>query len=353
MSQILPEMLYNLLNSQAFWIIMGIWLFICIAWASRWRVVLVRLATLVPKPVIFTPDPEPNNIPFYPRKFMEDSANAFRNYLRKPFSDSLKMFSGWVKGQHRLVYSSEHPFRTLGYIIFLAAFLFFAYADAIAVANTLSVLGLFSGQVPPLLTRFDLAVFGGSLLALIIGMALVFEIQSAVSQFSQWSDKGKNVRGLARGISLLVTLLSFLTLIVWALARLIELDKIEATPFLEGVVNWVLYGLVPVNSALSAAICFSEAMIGILVIAVVVEWIIIGLLYLVDFLATVLGSVVPFLFDVSYRIVYIVLDILQWFVTTPIQALLLPFQLIVTMMSGEKEEKPTKNKETPNSGNGL
>ncbi len=342
----MAEILYNLLNSQAFWIIVAIWLVICIAWTKRWRPLIGRLGLLVMKPVIFQEDPEPENIPFYPRRFLERVANGFRDTLTQPFTDIIRVVSNWFSNLSALIYSKEHPFRTLGYLLLLVCFLFFVLADAIAVANTLVVLDLWAGELPEILGRFDLAVFGGSLLALIIGMALVFEIRSSSSEFTIWSERDKQTKALAQGVALLVTLLSLLTLVAWALFRLIELGRLESTPFLDGLLNWVLFGLVPINSALAAAITFLEALRGLMVIFILIGWALLGALYIANYLATILGSVLPFLLDFFYRLIYIGIDLLQWLITTPIQAIFLPFSLIGKMISGEEKQDSSSAKQS-------
>lgn len=331
----MAEIFYNLFNSEAFWVVIAVWVFICIAWTERWKPVLERLAKLFTMPIVFRKNDRPNSdVPFYPRSFLEDSANGFRDTLKQPFTDLIKVVSNWFSQLASLIYSKDHPFRTLGYLLLLTCFLFFVLADSIAVANTLVVLGLWAGTLPAILGRFDVAVFGGSLLALIIGMALVFEIRSSKSEFSQWSERDSQTKSLALGVAFLVTLLSLITLIAWALFRLIALGQLDSSPFLDGLLNWVLFGLVPINSALAAAITFLEGLRGFLVLVVLFGWVIIGVLYLANYAVTILGSIVPFLFDIAYRFIYIVLDILQWLISTPIQALVWPFKKIGNVLSG-------------------
>lgn len=330
MNNTLNQIIYNLLDSQVFWVILLVWVFICIAWVERWKPLLERLGRLFLKPVIFKPANPPDDVPFYPRSFMEESANGLRDTLRKPFADIIQVFSRWISSQYRLVYDRNHPFRTLGHFLFFGSFLFFVLADAIAVANTLQVLGYWSGTMPYILTRFDVAVFGGSLLALIIGIVHVAEIQSAESEFSRWSERDERTKTLTRAFSYLVALLSLITLIAWALFRLIELGKLQSNPVLDTILNWVLFGLVPINSALGAAITFSEAMIGFVVAGILVEWALIGALYIIDYVVTILGTILPFMLDLAYRLLYIVIDVFQWFITTPIQLVMLPFRLIAT-----------------------
>lgn len=337
----MAEIFYNLLNSQAFWVVLAVWAFVCIAWTERWKPVLERLGKLVIKPIIFRVDPSPDNVPFYPRAFLEDSANGFRNTLRQPFTDLIGVVSNWFRQLAGLIYDKEHPFRTLGYLILLLCFLFFVLADSIAVANTLVVLDLWAGTLPELLGRFDIAVFGGSLLALIIGMALVFEIRTSKSEFSQWSERDERTKALALGIAFLVTLLSLITLIAWALFRLIELGRLQSSEVLDGLLNWVLFGLVPINSALAAAITFLEALRGFLAVIVLMGWVIIALLYLLNYIVTILGSIFPFALDIFYRIVYVVVDISQWVISTPVQAIVWPFKKIGEVFSSSDKKDPT------------
>lgn len=338
------EILYNLLNSEAFWVILAIWLFACIAWVSRWKTLLERIGKLVMKPIIFKPDSNPDNVPFYPRTLFEDTSNGLRNKLRQPFTDIIRVVREFVSKMKSLIYSEEHPFRTLGYFLLLALFIFFVLTDAIAIANTLFILGLWQGEMPELLTRFDIAVFGGSLAALIIGLAIVLELRSEISEFTYWSERSERVRSLVMGASLLVTVLSFTTLIAWALFRMIELHIISSTPLLNGILNWILFGLVPINSAIAAAIVFFEALRGVVVAGVLVGWVTIGILYLLDYAATIFGSIGPFFFDIAYRIVYIAIDILQWFFTTPVHAIVLPFKLIAGIFAGPQSGAGTSSK---------
>jgi hypothetical protein len=336
--------LYNLLNSEAFWVIAAIWIFVCVVWTERWRTLLGRIGKLVMKPIIFKTDTNPDNIPFYPRTLFEDVSNGLRDKLRQPFKDIIRVVGEFVIKMKSMIFSEEHPFRTLGFFLLLALFIFFVFADAIAVANTLFVLGLWQGEMPELLTRFDIAVFGGSLAALIIGLAIVLEIRSEISEFTLWSERSERVRSLVMGASLLATVLSFTTLIAWALFRMIELHIISSTPILNGILNWILFGLVPINSAIAAAIVFIDALRGVVVVGVIVGWVVIGILYLLDYTATILGSIGPFFFDIAYRIIYLIIDILQWLFTTPIHAIVLPFKLIAGIFTGPQSGGSPKSK---------
>jgi hypothetical protein len=338
----MTETLYNLLNSQSFFILLVVWLFICISWVEKSKPVFDRLQKLALKPIIFKTDPEPANLPLYPRSFLEDSALAFRDSLRRPFAEIISVILGWISNLSKIIYDKYYPFRTVGYFLFFVFFLVFVLGDAIAIANALVALQLLPSVLPNILSRFEVAVFSGSLLSLVVGMTLVFEIQASKSELSEWSDKNDVTRRMGSALALLVTLFSFTSLIAWALFRLISLGKLESNTTLELILNWVLYGLIPINNALAASLTFTEGIRGLIFVILFIGGLVLIVLYILDFLATLLSTLVPYILDISLRLVYIVVDLLTWFITTPVLAILIPFRLITRMFAPE-EDLGTKN----------
>jgi hypothetical protein len=334
------ETLYNFLSSDAFPIILVVWTFIAVFWIERWRKVLSRIIALLKEPLIFKQD-YISDIPLYPRSFFSESANKLRDILQDPFSKMAKAMFNAVKFVIGIAYEEEHKIRIFGYLLFFSFFIAFVLADAIAVANTLFILG-FLEDVPALLGRFDIAVFGGSLLALISSIELViFELQGDRSILTNFSDKGRRQRTIALALSFIVLVLSIFTLIVWALARLIKTGEISSSPFLDGIVQWTLYGIVPVNSAFAAGIIFLQAVFGFLLITSAVLYIIVVTVRLLNYLAKVIGSFLPYAFDVIYRVVYIALDVTFWFVFTPVFVVRWFVDKIVGMFSSD--DGATKN----------
>jgi len=311
------DTLYNFLTSDAFPIILILWVFVAVFWIERWRKVLTRIIALVKEPQIFKLNHD-SDIPLYPRSFFSDSANKLRDILQDPFSRIAEALSNAVKYIIGIVYEEDHKIRVFGYILFFCAFVAFVLADAIAVANTLFVMG-FLTDMPALLGRFDVAVFGGSLLALILSIELVvFELQGDKSILTNFSDKGERQKTLALAMTFIVLGLSIFTLIVWALERLIKTGEISSSPFLDGIVQWTLYGIVPVNSALTAGVVFLQAVFGFLLILAAILYFVLLIIYLLNYLAKVIGSIFPYVFDVIYRVSYIVLDVIIWLVFTPV-----------------------------------
>ena len=153
------ETLYNFLVSDAALIVLVAWLFIAVFWIERWQAVFSRAVMLLKEPIIFKKDHD-LDIPLYPRTFFSESANNLRDTLQDPFSKIAEAIKKAGKFVLNIAYDENHKVRVFGYLMFLAFFILFVLADAIAVANTLFVMGFWSGNVPELLGRFDLAVFG-------------------------------------------------------------------------------------------------------------------------------------------------------------------------------------------------
>lgn len=325
----MAQLIYDLINSQYFPVAFGVWVFICVTWTERWKPVVNRMAKLVLKPIIFKPDSEPNSIPLYPRAFLEASANGFRNTLINPFVDFIGVLTSWLGQLAGLIYSKDHPYRILGNIFISASFLFFVFVDAVAVANTLVVLDLSQRSAfPAIFNRFDFAIAGGSLFTFIVCSILFLERRSNEGEFTSWSARDNQTKTMELGMISLTLLLSFVSLVSWSLFNLAKVGMINNSPLLDGILNWVIYGLVPINSALAAAVTFPDAVRGFIIIILILGWILIGVFYLLNALATTLGVLVPFFYDLSYRIIYVIVDILFWFMFTPIGAVLLPLRLI-------------------------
>jgi|GEM_PF-2017988 len=336
--------LYNLINSGIIWIILGIWIFICVAWVSKWKALFNRISTLLAFPDIFKTVDNGDRLQFYPRSLLHEMALGFRDSLKQVLANTIFALKNIVSKAQGTVNQKEYPFRTLGYLILLLAFGIFVLADAIAVAGTLSIIpGMLKAEKLGLLGRYEYAVFGGSLLTLILGFALWLELRSDKSEFTAWSERGINVRTLALAGSIIISLLSFTTLISWAIFRFVELNIIARNPILDLILYSVLYGIVPINSAIGAAIVFLDALRGIVVLLVLFGWFIICVLYIIDFIVTIIGSVVPFILDIAYRLLIITADFMLWAVTTPLLAILLPFQAISHMFSNNQEEKSVVN----------
>lgn len=324
------QFIYDFFNSPYIGVILIVWFVLDLLWVNRWRNLLERIATLVRKPWIFTKDPEPNIPPLYPRTFLEQLAQRRVFGAASAQGAGDKAAGGYWTSLRARVFDQETPERAIGHLLFLAFFCFFLLADAISVANTLMVLGvILPGDVPAILQRFDLAVLGGALLAATVSIWMFIEVSGDESAWIDIRRLNDVQKAILKIISLAVAVFSIVVMIAFAIQRLEAIGKLPATPTADIILSAILYGLVPINSALAAAICFPEASRGLIVLG-----------YLLVELALLILPVVAFLLDIIWRAVYVVLDVLVWAVVTPILIVPYGIKALVDMMSPKKDKSP-------------
>lgn len=315
------QFLYDLTQSPFFPILVAIWILIDVVWIGRWKALLDRLGKLITKPIIFAKDPKPTEPPLYPREMLEQLAQVASSRERQKDAgqgsrsnadqkDGKKPRTSFLAALRDSAFDPEHPLRTLGSILFLVFFILFLTADAISVAQTLRVMGLLGEEVlSGLFERFDLAVLGGALLSAVVGVWVFAELLG-FSDFIDVERLSPEQKGFLKGLSMLVTVLSVVVLIAFAVQRLVAIGSLQSDPTLDVVLSFILYGLVPLNSALAAAICFPWAGRGLIVVLLILAFIVIGIL-----------PVIAFLVDILWRLGYIVLDISIWALFTPLMAI--------------------------------
>lgn len=323
----MSEYLYDLIGSKTILVILLIWTLISISWVSRWKAVLNRIELLLRKPIIFVRDPFPENVSIYPRILLETSSTAIWDSQRQSIPNLIERFSRFVRGQHKFVYDQEHPFRSIGYLMFLGSFIILLLVDAIVIAQTLELTGLLTGPLPPFLQNFDFAVFGGSLISLMIGFIIFSEIRAEDSELSGWSNRLESGKNLAITIALLAIVFSILNLLSFSMYRLIALGVVNSNASLDFFLNFALFGLAGITPALVASLVFPDSIPGFLIVLIFMEWLLIGCLYFLIKLAVFIGFLVVFLIDIALRLIYIVVDIFQWLIITPILVILLPFSI--------------------------
>ncbi len=334
----MAQLLYSILNSELFWILLAAWILIGVAWGTKREALINRLRSIVSRPVIFDHDEQPDDVPFYPRTFLERLCNAFRDTLRQPFQSLIQALRAFISRQHPMVYSAEFPLRTFGYLFFLVCLLLFAYADAIAIANGLSTLGLLTGELPPFLLKYEIAVGVATFLSVIIGFLVLSQLFAKRSEITHGSDTEGAWRDIARVICLVIVIIGLTVSVLLGISRLIALGFIEAGTSTEFFVQLGINVLILVNGILAAALTFTEAFKGFVLVIVGAQWLLAALLYVGDYLATIVGSALPFTLDMVWRIVYAVVDIVLYIIFIPflgiLNALMAPFRWIGASRSG-------------------
>jgi hypothetical protein len=306
------QALYNLVNWQYFGVFLIIWGVVDLVWVSKWQSLLVRLAKLISKPVIFKVDKEPQTPPLYPREFLEQLALTSRRNaesLRTNATVDEGTMKRWVNAQRVKVFNPEHPIRSLGNVISFALFLFFLLADAIVVAATLMLMGVISSDIHPVFERLDIAILGGALLSTVVGVWMLVEM-SGRGELVNTDNLEAAQKKIYKIFSVIVTLFAAAVMLALAVQRLISLGYLEASPTSNIILSFILYGLLAINNSLSAALTFSPGASGLIV-----------LLYLISIVIINILPVLAFLADVLWRFLYVILDIVIWALLTPIIAI--------------------------------
>jgi hypothetical protein len=301
------------LNSVLHWqylgIIVAIWLIVDFAWVGRWRSLLGRISQLFSVPWIFAKDPQPQVHPLYPRVFLEQMAQANLPSGGSAKQGSSDVLSKWWKALGDQVFGNVSPLVSIGHVISLIFFLFFIFADAVTVANTLVLIGIESPDLPPILQRLDLAILGGALVSATVGIWMLVEMLGK-GEFVATSNMGRGQKLVYSIIAVLITIFSVLVMLALAGQRMISLGLYNTTPQINFIISFSLYGLLAINSSFAAAITFSSGAMGIVVI-----------LLLVAVVVSIVLPVLVFLFDLLWRGIIIVLEVVFWALITPILAI--------------------------------
>lgn len=297
------QALYDFTQWQYFWFLFIVWVLVDLIWFGRWQKLIARISKLITKPVIFETDDEPTVPPLYPRRFMEALAQRKTNDAEGV--NQTNPFRGFVDAQRESVFDPKHPLRSLGYVITLGGFWFFAIADLIIIANTMVLMALMTPPLPDLLQRLDYAILGGSFLSAIVGVWMLIEM-SGNGELVNTEKLNDNQRRIYKTIAVLVILIAVVVMLALAVERLIQLGYLEASPTSDLILSFILYGLLAVNNSLSAALTFSPMASGLVVIL---------------FIISLLLPLLMFILDVIWRIVYLLVDITLWFLATPIIAI--------------------------------
>jgi hypothetical protein len=301
-------MFTNIFTWQVLLIIGIIWLFADFAWVTRWKDLLGRISKLFSAPWIFAKDTVPDRHPAYPREFLEQLAQADLPAGRsdKGPRDNL---SDWWRSLSNKVLGDVSPLVSIGHVISLIFFLFFIFADAVTVANTLVLIGVESPNLPPILQRLDLAILGGALVSATVGVWILVEMLGK-GEFIATERMTKGQRRVFGVIAFLIVIFSVLVMLALAGQRLISLGIYNSSPQLDFLISFTLYGLLAINSSLAAALTFSSGAQGIVV-----------LLILLGIVFTLIMPILVFILDLVWRLVVAVLDVVLWFILTPFMAI--------------------------------
>lgn len=328
MSQFLYNLFTTIVNSQYFGFLSIIWVGVDVLWVSKWRSLLDRIRRIITKPSIFRNDPEAiNDSKFslvYPRTILEDLAQG---KLTATSDGSAKDDTFWAR-QRTELFNKEFPLRTIAYVVFLCFFLLFILSDSIVVSQTLDLMGFNPDFLPDYLNKIEISLLGGAVFAAALGIWMWIEASGDTDKPSKslpFEDLSKNQLGILGNFSRIIVAISFLVAIAFAFQRLIEIGTIESTPTVEIILSFILYGLVAINCFIAAALTLTYALQGFLVV-----------LYLIFDILKVILPVLTFLFDLLWRVAHVLVDLVIWFLFTPILGILELIRLFIGIFTPKR-----------------
>ncbi|GEM_PF-6888238 len=315
----MPAFLYEFLTSDGFYYFLFVWVLICIASAAKRNILLEKLKNLTSKPVIFDED-KSEPVDFYPRTAFERIAKAIVDFLEKPFISIIDGLGKWINGLKSLVTDSEKKWLPFGYSLFFLLLVFFIFADAIAIANTLVFYGLLDvADLWEPLTRYEFATAGGSLFAILVAGLITSEIYSTKSQFTEWDKIEGTWKDIAKAFTRILIISGFVVVFFLGMQRLISLGYF--TNFGSTVrsgVDFVVTILIPLNTVLATALILIEGYKGLALVIILFLAIVLATVHILDYLSPLIRYVLPFTIDVVYRLILMAAFIIGFFIITPI-----------------------------------
>jgi hypothetical protein len=323
MPELISTLIANLLNSQWFYIIAGIWALASIANKKERDLLTDRLGDIISKPPIFEVDENPNSVPFYPRQAFEQISKAVASALVRIPKEINTALLKLIDIQFTYVVNPERRWKVLGYAIHFLFFFFFVWADGIAIINALDALGLIGGIIWEPLTRYELAVAFGSFFAIIVAAMVARELYSEKSDLSDWDEQKGFWKQIAKGLTLILIVSGLIVVVALGLGRyeglgLVPLEWVET---IRTFVNSTTLILVPLNTVLATLLIYHEAIKAILLVFVIVEYLIVFFVKIWEYIAEILAGMGPFTVDVVYKFMLGIVLIVFFFLLTPLDFL--------------------------------
>ncbi len=333
----MPTWVYDILTSPLFGGLVVTWLIIDIAAQKIGREFLSNLNILLRKPRIFEPDDKPEEtVPLYVHG--DGVANSFRHALKEPIQGMIDLIMRGIDYLARNIKDDTKPFLFIGYTLSVILLAMYLYLDAIGIVIVLIGIGLVSPNITEILQRFEYVAIGGSLFALLVGFYTWANITKAPSELSRWDKVGGSWKRVAKGLTFILVFLGFIAVMFLALALLVGLGWFPAqSAFINGLVDFSSVWLTRVNSALASVLLLEDGIMGLVLLIIVVLAISWALFVVLQYIARIIGSILPVVVDFIYRVA-LGLILLAWFlITTPI---LLVVSLFQRISDDDNEPKP-------------
>lgn len=331
----MPTFLYAILSSPWFYVLVVLWLVVDIAAEKRRESLLETLNKLVHKPVIFDADSSSEAVPFYARGLLETFSAWFRDSLPALFKDFVELLKKALVKLVGIITKPDKPLLILGYTLSFILLLIYLYLDAIGVVTALVSKGFVSPDFPEIFQRFEYVAIGGSLFSLLVAGYILSQMTRKHSEISDWDNVTGLWRVLARFIVFVLIATGLFAIVFLALELMIGLGHFEnESQFLVALVDFTATVITRLNVALASILLFEDGLKGFVVVTILGIVSLLAPAIVLKYIAVPIGFFVPFVLDLSYRLLLIILFIVWFIITTPI----LLFTSIFKGLSSGKEE---------------
>jgi len=268
---------------------------------------------------------EKNDMPLYPRQWFEDGYKGLKSRLVGP----IKAIDGFLmKGITSI--GTNHTLDSIMGGIFLTIFI---YADIIGGINIISLVpGLISWNVPPWLSEYSITVVAGTILSVIVSAWMIGSIlEKESSSAEEKKDSPENISQKSKaGKENLIRKTIARILLVSSFTTIIGINLIKLPVFIPGlftqnvedyiqiISNVFLHVIVMFNAAMATFLLDAVGRKGLSLLALAILFPLYIFFALLTYLLDLLTSIGPISLDILIRIIFVILNIVTFYIIAPI-----------------------------------
>ncbi len=308
------------------YLLLLLWFLIALSNKTKRNDLFRRFLNLLSKPIIFETD-EGEAETLYPRASLEKFSSIMQKFsFSSVFDKVLNSMIDFIK-----INTQSKPQVLFSHFVKLAFFASFVFADAISVANTLSVLLPTLGNIPSYLTQYSYTVISGSVFSLMIGGWLLFE---EISQ-NKNTSRTKFAKGIVVISAYFLIISGLVISLVFTLARYSTFGVLPIA-IQSIIVQYdyiILLVVIPVNNIIASFVLVNEAFVGSLLLICIVF---VTMTNLFDFVFRVMSSVFSIFVDMVFRFNIIYLSFASFLIISPLDSIIEVVRKIYSTIFDEK-----------------
>jgi len=340
LSEFVSTILSNFLLaiSQSPWLqgLFGFWLLLALFNREYRQKLVDNIAFFLRMPLTYeedekTNDPEGNekhlidtkNTPLYPRRWFEDAHKGLKSKLVSPFGT----IAGKVSSVMQATTANLTWDATLAGI-FLALFI---YADIIGGINIISLIpGIITWTIPRWLSEYAITIMAGTILSVLVSAWVLGSLSddeaqkssdSKDSELSNKRDAKNSITPLRRRVAKFLFISGLVTIIGINLAKLpifVDIFTETTKTYIELTSGFFLHVVIMFNAALATFLLDAMGRKGLVLLALPILFPLFIVFGLTKYLLDILASLGPIAVDILVRIVFVVMNIVAFYIISPI-----------------------------------